>query len=111
MSELRPRAGVVLVAGRGPVSGLRVRRLRLATQDCYSPNAAMGMGLMAPRTNIRSGVASPVTTSHVAKGSVFVNLRNTDNLEIGPRDGVVLVAGRGPVSGLRVRCEVSGSRV
>ena len=40
---------------------------------------------MAPRTDrtkrIPSGVASPVTTSHAAKGSVFVNLRNGGNLQ------------------------------
>ena len=43
---------------------------------------------MAPRTDrttrIPSGVASPVTTSHAAKGSVFVDLRNAGNLKIGP---------------------------
>ena len=31
-----------------------------------------------------SGVASPVTTNHAAKGSVFVNLRNPGNLEMSP---------------------------
>ena len=40
---------------------------------------------MAPRTDRRtcipSGVASPVTTNHAAKGSVFVNLRNIGNLK------------------------------
>ena len=39
---------------------------------------------MAPRTDrtarIPSGVASPVATSHAAKGSVFVDLTNTGNL-------------------------------
>ena len=43
---------------------------------------------MAPRTDrttrIPSGVTSPVTTNHAAKGSVFVNLRNASNLKIGP---------------------------
>ena len=43
---------------------------------------------MAPRTDratrIPSGVASPVTTNHAAKGSAFVNLRNPGNLKIGP---------------------------
>ena len=38
---------------------------------------------MAPRTDrttcIPPGVASPVTTSHAAKGSVFVNLITGDN--------------------------------
>ena len=41
---------------------------------------------MAPRTDcttrIPSSVASPVTMNHTAKGSVFVNLRNTSNLKI-----------------------------
>ena len=40
---------------------------------------------MAPRTDrttpIQSGVASPVTTNHAAKGSVFFNLRNAGNLK------------------------------
>ena len=44
----------------------------------------IGRELMAPRTDrtmrIPSGVASPVTTNHAAKGSVFVNLRNAGNL-------------------------------
>jgi len=44
-----------------------------------------GAPLMAPRTDrttrIPSGVASPVTTNHAAKGSVFVSLRNTGNLK------------------------------
>ena len=31
---------------------------------------------------IPSGVASPVTTNHAAKGSVFVNLRNTGKLKM-----------------------------
>ena len=35
-------------------------------------------------TRIPSGVASPVTTEHAAKGSVFVNPRNTGDLEICP---------------------------
>jgi len=45
----------------------------------------MGRKIMAPRTDratrIPSGVASPVTTKHAAKGSVFVNLRNAGNLK------------------------------
>ena len=45
----------------------------------------MGRELMAPITDrIPSGVASPVTTNHAATGSVFVNLRNDGNLNIGP---------------------------
>ena len=44
-----------------------------------------GRELMAPRTDrttrIPSGVASPVTTNHAAKGPVFVNLRNADHLK------------------------------
>ena len=40
---------------------------------------------MAPRTDrttrIPSGVASPVTTNHAAKGAVFVNSRNDGNLK------------------------------
>jgi len=44
-----------------------------------------GRELMAPKTDrttrISSGVASPVITNHAAKGSVFVNLRNTGNLK------------------------------
>ena len=39
--------------------------------------------LMAPRTDrttrIPSGVASPITTNHAAKGYVFANLGNTSN--------------------------------
>ena len=66
-------------------SATRDRRLRLATQDCYSRKATMGGQLMAPRTNrttrIPSGVTSPITTKHAAKGSLFVDLRNTDNLK------------------------------
>jgi len=58
----------------------------LATHDCYSQKATMGRELMAPRTDrttrIPSGVASPVTTNHAAKGSVFVNLRNDGNLKM-----------------------------
>ena len=41
---------------------------------------------MAPRTDrttrIPSGVASPVTTNHAAKGCVFVDLRNGGNLVV-----------------------------
>jgi len=44
---------------------------------------------MAPRTDrttlIPSAVASPVTTNHAAKGSVFVNLRSPGNLKLAPR--------------------------
>ena len=57
----------------------RDRRLRLATQDCYSRKATMGRELMALRTDrttrIPSDVASPVTTNHVAKGSMFVDFK------------------------------------
>jgi len=42
-------------------------------------------GFITPNREIRSlTVASPVTTNHVAKGSVFVNLINTDNLNNSP---------------------------
>jgi len=45
----------------------------------------MGRELMAPRTDrttrIPSAVASPVTTNHAAKGSVFVNLPSPGNLK------------------------------
>ena len=48
--------------------------------------ARMGRELMALKndrtTRIPSGVASPATTDLAAKGSVFVNFRNTSNLEI-----------------------------
>ena len=51
------------------------------TRDSYSRKATMERVLMAPRTDrttcIPSGVESPVTTTHAAKGSVFVNVRNT----------------------------------
>ena len=44
--------------------------------------------LMVPRTDHTtrnpSGVASPVTTNHAAKGSMFVNLRNAGNLNNWP---------------------------
>ena len=40
-------------------------------------------------TRIPSGVASPVTTNHAAKGSVSVNLRNGGNLKLA--QGAVLV--------------------
>jgi len=57
-----------------------------AMHDCYSRKATMGRELMAPRTDhttrIPSGVTSPVTTNHAAKGSVFVNLRNGGNLQV-----------------------------
>ena len=43
--------------------------------------------LMAPRTDcttrISSGVASPVTEHHAAKGSVFVSLRNAGSFKSG----------------------------
>ena len=49
----------------------------------------MGSELMVPKidrtTRILSGVASPVTTNHAVKGSMFVKLKNTGNLKIGPR--------------------------
>ena len=42
--------------------------------------------LMAPRTDrttrIPTGVASPVTTNHAARGSMLVNLRNGGNLQV-----------------------------
>ena len=48
-------------------------------------DAAMGRELMAPRTDrttrIPSAVASPVTTNHAAKGSVFVNLTSPGNFK------------------------------
>ena len=48
----------------------------------------MARELMAPRTDrtmrILSGVASPVTTNHAAKGSMFVKLRNAGNLKNNP---------------------------
>ena len=48
---------------------------------------------MASRTDrtgrITSGGASPITTNHAAKGSVFVNLRNAGNLKIGREPGFV----------------------
>ena len=59
---------------------------------------------MAPRTDrttpvgcrvrypIPSDVASPVTTNHAAKGSVFVNLRNAGNLKIGPNQVLDIVS-------------------
>ena len=57
----------------------------MPTQDCYSQNATMGRELMAPRTDrttrIPSAVASPVTTNHAAKRSVFVNLPRPGNLK------------------------------
>ena len=57
----------------------------------------MGMELMAPRTDrttrIPSGVASPVTANHAAKGCVFVNLRNAGNLKIGAKNAQVDIAG------------------
>ena len=68
---------------------------------------------MAPRTDrttrIPSGVASPLTTNHAAKGSVFVNLRNPGNLDI-----ATLQAGHGrdggepllPQEVTRVLCEL-----
>jgi len=66
------------------------RRFRLATQDCYSRKATMGSELMAPRTDhttrIPSGVASPISTSHEANGRMFANLRNGDNLKLGPQN-------------------------
>ena len=34
-------------------------------------------------TRIPSGVASPVTTNHASRGSVFGKLRNAGNLKIG----------------------------
>jgi len=46
---------------------------------------SLGRELMAPRTDhttcIPSGVASTVTKNHAAKGSVFVNLRDTGNFK------------------------------
>ena len=75
---------------------------------------------MAPSTDhttrIPSGVASPVTTNHAAKGSVFVNLRNTGNLKIGfgvwgqDRSDLQRLANRVP--GVGVEClGVSGEGV
>jgi len=47
---------------------------------------------MAPRTDrttrVLSGVASPLTSNHAAKGSVFVDLRNADNLQGKPLDNI-----------------------
>ena len=61
----------------------------VGVSDCYSRKITMGRELMAPRTDrttrIPSGVASPVTTSHAAKGSVLVNLRNGCNLNNWPK--------------------------
>jgi len=49
------------------------------------PTTTMGRDLMASRTDrtmrIPSGVASPLTTNHAAKRSVFVNLRSAGNLK------------------------------
>ena len=51
----------------------------------FSRKATIGRELMAPRTDrttcIPSGVASPVTANHAAKGSVFVYLRNGGNIK------------------------------
>ena len=62
-----------------------IRNCLSLTQDCYSRNATTVRELMVPRTDrttrIPSGVASPVTTNHAAKMSVFVNLRNTGNFK------------------------------
>ena len=78
----------------GVVISPRPHACPLATQDCYSRKATMGRELMAPRTDrttrIPSGVASPVTTHHAAKGSVFVSLRNGGNLKIGPQRTLLL---------------------
>ena len=56
-----------------------------------SAACSMGRELTAPRTDrttrIPSGVTSPVTTNHAAKGSVFVDLRNAATSKIGPRRG------------------------
>ena len=61
------------------------RRLRLATQDCFSRKATMGRELMALRTDhttrIPSAVAFPVTTHHAANESVFVDLINAGGLK------------------------------
>ena len=62
----------VLEGGRAPL-------------EHYSRKATMARELLAPKTDrttrIPSGVAFPVTTNHAAKGSVFINLRNTGNLK------------------------------
>ena len=72
-----------VVQQRVPYSVLR----RFRVYDDLGLLRALGRELMAPRTDrttrIPSGVASPVTTNHAAKGSVFVNLRNGGNLKIG----------------------------
>ena len=59
-------------------------------QDCYSRKATMGWGLMAPRSDRTTRISSPVIINHEAKGSAFVNLTKTGNLNdcsIRPRSG------------------------
>ena len=63
------------------VRPLRKTRPRTPLQGCHSRKATMGRELMAPRTDRTTGVASPLSTNHAAKGSVFVNLGETGNFE------------------------------
>ena len=65
----------------------RHRRLRLATQDCYSQEATIKRALITPRTDCTTLIPSGITTNPVAKGTVFVNLRNAGNLKIWPAVG------------------------
>ena len=76
------RGGVTIESGQNAklskwqvVGAARGERWRWRNRGCRPD---MGKERMAPRTDrttrIPSGVASPVTTKHAAKGSVFVNL-------------------------------------
>ena len=69
--------------------------------------ATMGGELMAPITDRTTGVTSPVTTNHAAKGCVFVNLRNA-----GSRASEFRVQGSGfRVQGAGCRVQDPGFRV
>ena len=65
------------------LSGLGVRTSNVGHLQEKAEHRGRGRELMAPRTDhttrIPSGVASPVTKNHAAKGSVFSNLRNLGN--------------------------------
>ena len=77
----------------------------------------MGRGLMAPitdpTTRIASAVASPVTTHHAAKGSVFVDLRKAGDLKIRQlpeREPMSVILRRKESSRTWFRIEESGFR-
>ena len=72
--------GALLASGSGLAYIAPFGHARLPFSKSHDRKGAHG----SKNRPIPSGIASPVTTNHAAKGSVFVNVRNADNLNNWP---------------------------